>query len=243
MWIGCGGCFSILILIVIVLIALGTFSFHYAQNIQKKMDAWHTETNALNQAYPFHPPENNRTKEDRYLTFLKVREQTIAAAEKKLDWLFQFITLQEKPSGVMMVKLGIQFLNFFVTLSNVGVDLTHHLAEERMSMNEYVFLTRLTAGTLYAWLQSDQESDRKSAGQDYFKAIDDLSNQVQRIKADKPGAHIDIGPLNRDKVYTKMQKMPVAPEEVDDLLFAHRAQINSSSATVFVDIFIIERND
>lgn len=241
-WIGCGGCLGIIILGVLVTIALGTMGYRYVKNVERNMEIWETKMKAIDQAYPFTPPEDNQIQADRYAAFLNIREKTIAAAEKRLDWLFQFIQSPEKPSGYSMVGLGFNFLNFFSTLSEIGAEMADEMDQEKMSMKEYVYLTRSTMGALYQWSQSADDAEKKAAWDQYMKAVNDLATKVERFKEEKPGAKFEMGPLDRDQIMSLMKSLPAPPAETQEVLFAQRGRINSSTAALFVDEFIVQHD-
>ncbi|MBN2327229.1 MAG: hypothetical protein JXR73_08735 [Candidatus Omnitrophica bacterium] len=238
--IGCGGCLGIVILLLLIAIVLGAAGYHYFQDVQQNIGVWETRKREINQAYPFTPPENSQIQEERYASFLKIRTQLLIAAEERLDWLFEFMAQTETPGALDKMKMGLRFLNFFAALSEIGLELTKDLDKEKMSMNEYIYMTRLTAGALHQWGQADEENERKAVWRQYMKPVDDLSERVRRIEEENPGAQIDLGPLERSKILDVMETLPTPPQEIEDLIFAHSDEIAVVKSAIFVDAYIAE---
>ncbi|MGC9327750.1 MAG: hypothetical protein ACP5I1_08960 [Candidatus Hinthialibacter sp.] len=238
--IGCGGCLGLVILLVLFAIVLGTAGYRYFQGMQKNIGVWETRRHEINVAYPFTPPENNQIQEERYVSFLKIRAQVLIAAEKRLDWLFEFMAQTENPSVFDKLKMGLRFLNFFADLSEIGLELAQDLDKEKMSMDEYIYLTRLTAAALYHWGQAQEENERKALWRQYIKPLDDLSDRMQKIEEENPGAQIDLGPLERSKIFDVMETLPTPPQEIEDLIFLHRDEIAVVPSAIFVDAYIAE---
>jgi hypothetical protein len=241
-WIGCGGCLGVVILGALVSIALGTMGYRYVKNVEKNMDAWETQMKTINQAYPFTPPGDNQIQADRYTAFLNIREKTIAAAEKRLDWLFQFMQSPERPSGFAVVGLGFNFLNFFANLSEIGAEMADEMTQEKMSMKEYVYLTRSTMSALYQWSLNPENAERKAVWDQYMKAINDLTDKIERFNREKPGSNVGMGPLNRDQIMSLMKSLPSPPPETQEVIFTQCSRINSSTAALFVDDFIVQHD-
>lgn len=241
LWIGCGGCLGFLILAVIVIVAIGSMGFQYAQNIGKKLDAWEEQTRQIDQAYPFALPETPQTDEERFAAFLRIREQVVAVSGEKLDWLFEFMANREEPGKLALVRIGLKFVHCFAALGDIGIEMVTLLDRERMSMKEYTYLTRLTMGTLYNWGRLEEDEERTAAWNRYMTSVEELSERVKRIKENQRGANIDLGPLDRKRILGAMQSFPSLSPESDAVLFAHRAEITASTSAIFTDTFIVER--
>jgi len=242
LWIGCGGCLSFLILAVIVIVAIGSMGFQYAQKIEKKLDAWEGQSQQLDRAYPFSPPESPQTDEERYAAFLRIREQIIVVSREKLGWLFEFMANREEPGRLALVQIGLKFIHFFSDLGDIGIEMIARLDREKMSMKEYKYLTRLTMGTLYHWGNLGEDEERKAAWNRYISSVEELSVKVKRIEENQRGSNIDLGPLDRERILGLMQSLPALPLESDEILFAHRAEITASTMAIFTDAFIVEQD-
>lgn len=241
-WIGCGGCLGIVILAILAIVAMGTMGYRYAKNVEKNMDVWETQIQTINKAYPFTPPEDNQIPVDRYAAFLTIRDKTISAAEKRLDWLFEFIQSSEKPGVFAMVGLGFHFINFFANLSEIGAEMSTVMDQEKMSMKEYVYMTHSTMGAIYQWGQSAEDAERKAVWDRYMKPVNDLAEKIGHIKRENPNARIDVGPLDREQILNLMKAAPIPPAETLDALFAQRDRIVSSASALFVDFFIVQND-
>ena len=214
----------------------------YAKNIGQNMDAWDQRVREVNQAYPFTPPDDPFTEEDRFATFLNIREQAVAAAEDKLDWLFVFIQQKEKPNWFDLAKIGLKFVHFFSVLGEIGLDLTNELDRNQMSVREYAYLTRLTMGTLYQWKNQEANDERNAVWNRYMQPIHEINDKAERIEKENPGTKVDISPLHRNRILGMMESFPEPGEEMQNLVFAHHAKVTASTSAVFVDVFIVERD-
>ncbi len=241
LWIGCGGCLGLVILLVLMLFAGGFAINRYVKSIQSQKDQWDQKVKALDQAHPYTPSIPPTLDPQRYTDYLEIRKRAAASVDQKLGWLIELsraaATQKEPESWLSLVK---RFLHLPFNLLEIGEDQVNALTEARMSMREYVHLTQITAGTMNQWRQREAGDARRAIAEAYLKPILDLDESLQKHKQKNQHTHIDIGPFNKEDFLYTLKNQPSPTPEMDDTIFAARDRIVSASSGVFLDAITLQ---
>lgn len=241
LWIGCGGCLGLVILLVLLVFAGGFAISRYVKNIQSQKDQWDQKVKALDQAHPFTPATPPSLDPQRYAEFLEIRNRSAASVDQNLGWLMELsraaATQKEPESWLALVK---KFINLPFNLFDIGNDQITALSGARMSMREYVYLTQVTAGALNQWRQREEGDARLAIAHAYLKPILDLDESLQKHKQKNPQSNIEIGPFDKDKFIDTLNDQPPPTPEMDDMIFAVRDRIVSASSAAFLDAITLQ---
>ncbi|MFB3786669.1 MAG: hypothetical protein ACE15F_09880 [bacterium] len=241
LWIGCGGCLGLVILLVLMVFA-GGFAIHrYVKNIQNETDQWVQQVKALDQAHPFTPASPPSLDPPRYAEFLEIRYRSAASVDRNLGWLMELsqaaAASKEPESRLALVK---KFINLPFNLFDIGEDQLNALTGARMSMREYVYLTQITAGALNEWRQREAGDARRAIAEAYLKPILDLDEILQKYKQNHPHTNIEIGPFDKDIFLQTLKNIPPPTPEMDGTIYAARDRIVSASSAALLDAITLQ---
>ena len=245
LWIGCGGCLGLVIVLVLALFAGGFALTRYVKTIQSQKDEWDRKVRTLDQAHPFTPPSPPSLNPQRYEEFLAVRSRAAASVDQNLGWLIELsqdaASPKESASWLSLVK---RFIHLPFDLFAAGEDQLTALAQTRMSMREYVHLTQVTAGAMNQWRQREKGDPREAIAQAYLKPILDLDENLKKHQQQNPQSHVDIGPFDKESFLHILARQAPPPREIDELIYAAGNRIVSASSAVFLDAITLQtRNE
>lgn len=241
LWIGCGGCLGLAIVLVLMLFAGGFALTRYVKTIQSQKDEWDRKVRTLDQAYPFTPPSPPSLEPQRYEEFLAVRSRAAASVDQNLGWLIALsqdaASQNESESWLSLVK---RFIHLPFDLFAAGEDQLHGLTQARMSMREYVHLTQITAGAMNHWRQREEGDPRQAIAQAYLKPILDLDENLKKHQQKNPQSHVDIGPIDKESFLHVLARQAPPPPEIDELIYAAGNRIVAASSAVFLDAITLQ---
>lgn len=240
LWIGCGGCLGIVIILILLMTGGFIYFYQYGIGIKEKLEQLDREIRALNENFPFTPPEAYAIAEERYREFLSIREKTIRLTQEELGWLIRFSEDPESKGGLTIFQLVYKFVNLPNSLGSIGLDLTGRLNTQKMSWDEYQYLTGVTISVLLSWQSEPELSEQRKIADSYIKLLRTINENTDRTEREHPGTHIDLGPFQIDEFKTNAQRFQDIPNEIHDMIYDNHLQIMSSQSGVFVDAFVME---
>ncbi len=239
-WIGCGGCFSVIAVLVILLIIGGWWIKNYTNRIQQNYEELSAKHDQLNQEYPFTPPGDKSIDPDRFDKYLSVRDQVITKVETNLDWLIKLANSPDIKGGMSIFGLISKFVGLPMTLINIDTSRVQLLEAVQMSSKEYEYLTRVTAAEILSWRELEEDNQYKQLAEKYIQPLEDINEHVAEIEQNNPSQNIELGPFDLEQFMEAVEQGKDPEHTNRELIQENAERIISSDSVVFVDACFIQ---
>ena len=239
LWVGCGGCLGVVVLLLIVVVGFGLMVRGYFGSIKSDMDTMKVELKQLQQDFPFTPPTDQKVEGNRYDQFLSVREKVTTTAESELDWLIQLVKSSDKKKDFNFWGFLKNILSLPRRIAQIGKTQVTALRDVKMSPNEYAFLTRMTAAEIYSWSQLEATDPKVELQKKYLKPLRDIHDGIKEARKRNPGSNIQTGPINYEDFISAIEENKDPNHTNRELITAKMDRILASSAAVFVDAITV----
>ncbi|RJP35485.1 MAG: hypothetical protein C4527_00045 [Candidatus Omnitrophota bacterium] len=240
LWIGCGGCLSMVIVFMILLVMGGFWVKNYANRIKQNYEVLASDHRELERQYPFTAPADKTIDPQRFEKFLSVRETVNAEAQTKLDWLIQFAQTPNEKSGMTTVGLIHKFVGLPITLSEIGMTRVDALRDAAMSHKEYDHLTRVVAAELWSWRDLEDADPLKTKAVVYFKPLEDIRQFLNDAGEKNPHQEIQVGPFDLDRFLEAVESEKDEHHVNRELIRSGSDRIVAGDAIIFVDACFVQ---
>ncbi|MBI1388604.1 MAG: hypothetical protein GC154_09175 [bacterium] len=233
-FIGCGGCLGVLVLLILVAGGGCYFFLNKMGKFTARIDEVTRRVKEMNETYPFTPPDNGVMDPARFDDYLSIRETANQAGVDHFSWLFDMARgdqQTERPSGLRMAMKFASLPQSFIDATETELDA---MDEKEMSPNEFIFYTQSTASEIISWLDEDDDA-LKSKAQDYLKRMTEMQERIREQEKKNPHSNINAGVFERDEFVAEMKTHINGAHPNRDLILTNFERINSMELGAFVD--------
>ncbi len=240
-WVGCGGCLSVAVLLLIVVIISGYFIKQYVDDVQNRLREANEKFDQLEQDFPYETPESIQPfEEERFNQFLNIRDQTIETAEEEFDWLLSMIQ-EEAQKEFSFIEFIRNVINVPNQIAEIGLNQSQQLRQMEMSPKECSYMTKVMAAEINSWRDMEEDSQQYKYAINYFDPLQQVKRGIEKQKEQNPNSNIDPGPFSYEEFLSRIEDFE-DPEHLNrDLILTNMERINSSTAAIFVDAIMVQK--
>jgi len=240
---GCGGCLGLAFLFLFVIITTGFWGYRHFKGFVTNLKYYEDESRALQEQYPFTPPDDSIIPPERFAVYLDTRDQILQAAGRELDYLFNFI---EQPHAMQSVTPFSLFKNIttqiprVARISRLKIEV---LRQADMNPIEYRYLTRRLAGEVISWRELDAADPRQETVQQYLRPAVIFEANFEEFERIHPWNAFHGGEEFFQERIIRSARLYIDPRHPNrELISAHADRIASASCAVFVDLWSSEND-
>ncbi|MFB3786311.1 MAG: hypothetical protein ACE15F_08075 [bacterium] len=240
---GCGGCLGLVFLSLFIILTTGFWGYRHYRGFITNLKNYDAASRALRDEYPFSPPQDRVISPERLEEFLNTRDQILLAADRELEYLFDFIKYPHAMRTVTPFSLIKNMTTQVPRIARISGLKIQVLRQAQMNPVEYQFLTRCLAGEVISWRELDAADPRQKTVQLYLQPAVIFEANFEEFEREHPWNGFHGG-----KEFYQERIIPSARPYLDprhpnrELISAHADRIASVSCAVYVDLWTWEND-
>ena len=108
-----------------------------------------------------------------------------------------------------------------------------------MSLNEYRYATKLTAGEIVSWKDLEPSDALYPLAEQYLKPLEDINEKIEEAKRANPQNNIDPGPFDLDRFLEKIPDKEALHQDTRNMIREHNDRLVPTETTCLIDAIAV----